>query len=291
MSTQVSRSWWIGTFSPSDSPDTQWDLEHVEEIDYELFARAQEASNALRAFANPEHLILLAKNWEGFRNALQNLTKVFLRRTVPPDLHEQANRQLRTWLFNWLLSFRAYLDHTQRRLTKRYGKNSAQLKAFKDATAAEFDGHWSYRFMYKLRDYAQHCDFPSLDLSVREKNPKPGTLNIEVALEFDRDELLGSWDDWTPHVEPELQAQPEKFPAAAHLDVVMDCMDRIEMVVERVEDTFIQTQRDLIGEVVGKAQTKSGTPLLFEQRMKDDRIEGMTFVNIPDWLITAAESD
>src|SRR5205823_3022484 len=60
-------------------------------------------------------------------------------------------------LLNFLASIRAFLDHSETALIRRYGKGSAEFDAFRLAKAREYDEHFAYRFLYALRNYAQHC--------------------------------------------------------------------------------------------------------------------------------------
>jgi hypothetical protein len=60
---------------------------------------------------------------------------------------------------NWLLGFRAFLDHVQAHLSELFGKSSEEIHKFKEVTNRAFDSHFGYRFLYRLRNYTQHCGF------------------------------------------------------------------------------------------------------------------------------------
>lgn len=61
-------------------------------------------------------------------------------------------------LSNLLQSCRSYLDHTPHHLNKLEGH--AFTEPFKKLTNAAYDGHFGYRFMEALRNYAQHRGLP-----------------------------------------------------------------------------------------------------------------------------------
>lgn len=61
-------------------------------------------------------------------------------------------------LSNLLQSCRSYLDHTPHHLNKLDGRAFAD--PFKKLTNAAYDGHFGYRFMEALRNYAQHRGLP-----------------------------------------------------------------------------------------------------------------------------------
>lgn len=61
-------------------------------------------------------------------------------------------------LSNLLQSCRSYLDHTPHHLNKLEGH--AFVDPFKQLTNTAYDGHFGYRFMEALRNYAQHRGLP-----------------------------------------------------------------------------------------------------------------------------------
>lgn len=61
-------------------------------------------------------------------------------------------------LSNLLQSCRSYLDHTPHHLNKL--ESHAFVDPFKKLTNTAYDGHFGYRFMEALRNYAQHRGLP-----------------------------------------------------------------------------------------------------------------------------------
>ena len=53
--------------------------------------------------------------------------------------------------------------HQAEPLNRRYSADSPEFARFKEATHEEHDSNFSYRFMYKLRNFAQHSAFPPLE--------------------------------------------------------------------------------------------------------------------------------
>jgi hypothetical protein len=73
---------------------------------------------------------------------------------------------LNRYIMNLLTAVRTFLDHTERNLTHRHGKDSEQFQAFKKATAEAYDSSFAYRFLYKLRNYVQHRGMPIGKMSI-----------------------------------------------------------------------------------------------------------------------------
>lgn len=124
------------------------------------------------------------------------------------EIYLHSNRLL----LNYLSSIRTYLDHSQTFLTRKYGQKSNQVKKFNDLLSFNFDNNFSYRFLYKLRNYAQHCGIPIDTLSFssqydRENNKIHGHLNAF----FEPDKLLANFDSWGAKVKLDLLAMNEPF--------------------------------------------------------------------------------
>lgn len=113
-------------------------------------------------------------------------------------------------LANYLSSFRLFLDYTQLRLTRTYGKDSEQLSAFKAICSKLYDEHFSYRFLYRLRNFSQHCGMPighvSTVGSIRDDPDGDPVFDVEVCFKVDELVSIGG-DLWGP-VRKDLETQP-----------------------------------------------------------------------------------
>lgn len=65
----------------------------------------------------------------------------------------EANRIV----LNYLASVRFFTEFVETRVSRRYGRKSEQTKTFKLALSTSFDSSFAYRFLYKFRNYVQHC--------------------------------------------------------------------------------------------------------------------------------------
>ena len=158
-------------------------------------------------------------------------------------------------LLNLMMSARTSLDHMETFIKREYGKDSEEINLFKKLTRDEFDNRFSYKFMYKLRNYVQHCGMPPLSYS------KTKVLEVEapyaaITLEFDRDALLSSFDSWGAIVKPELEAQDSKFNA---LSIVEEFVTSILRIYIRFNDEtkFHETlqSREKIAQIISKEVT------------------------------------
>jgi hypothetical protein len=119
--------------------------------------RYREAVTLLLERQSDRSLEYVAANFADLRNAEAQLAlQVATSHSTSALDYAPAVTVLGRLITNWLNSFRMFDDHTNARLTRRFGKNSAQLQRYEKARADIFDSNPSYRFMSKLRDYAQH---------------------------------------------------------------------------------------------------------------------------------------
>jgi hypothetical protein len=115
-------------------------------------------------------------------------------------------------IINFLASMRLFLDHTETRLDRRYGRHSRPFGAYKQATAAAHDARASYRILYNMRNYVQHCGMPIEDIQVRA-HAAGTTVVKEVAVECDANILLDRFDDWR-HAKTDLEGLRPQFAIA-----------------------------------------------------------------------------
>lgn len=128
------------------------------------------------------------------------------------------NLDINRVLLNLLSSVRMYLDHTELIINRRYGDASPRFTNFKRACSDAYDGQFSYRFLYKLRNYAQHLGLPLsvFSISSREHPERLGEPYHELSFGLNRDLALSDFD-WGKQLSEELRLQPEIIEVAQHV--------------------------------------------------------------------------
>jgi hypothetical protein len=152
------------------------------------------------------------------------------------EIGTQANRHL----LNVLTSLRTFLDHTETRLKRTYGKASAEVETFKRATSREYDRRFAYRFLYRLRNYAQHCGLPVGKFSLGSEamgtvgpGPDPPTRE-SLAIFFARDHLLTDFDDWGAKVGEELRDGPPRIEVTRLLRILNRSVTTIQSLLHKM---------------------------------------------------------
>jgi hypothetical protein len=196
-------------------------------------------------------------NFSSFKGCIENHLKSFAMEPSALGRYDldAFGHEINVTLLNMMMSARTFLDHMETFVKREYGKESIEVKLFKSLTAKEFDNTFSYKFMYKLRNYVQHCGMPPLSYS-KTKILDEESPFAELTLVFDRDALLSEYDSWGGIVKTELEAQGEKFDAFSIVDNFITSILRI-YVCFNDETRFRSTQiaRKRIAEIISQPES------------------------------------
>lgn len=92
---------------------------------------------------------------------------------------------------NFIISLSTFIETIEGRLKKRYGKESSKFQEFKSFLHSCYDGNFTYRFFYHLRNFSVHHDFPLHNIKMEyeydvHKKIKSGELKVQ----FEKNHLL-----------------------------------------------------------------------------------------------------
>jgi len=196
-------------------------------------------------------------------------------------------------MLNFLSSMRTYLDHLETSINRRHGKGSANLRRFKEYCSAAYDGHFSYRFLYRLRNYAQHCSLPINHIRFSIAPPKdPESKPIHsLQVGIQRDQLLGQFD-WGP-IEQELTSQPALVNISQHVTAMIHLLHDINDRVVTDEVPSLMEKASFIVDLARRGDYDSGELCVFElegdfgtkNQPKLD-LSSMSFTRVPVELST-----
>jgi hypothetical protein len=251
-------------------------LRDLEDPEYQEFEKAAEV--LWRYSKEYQVYVILVFNYFALRKVLEKYASEYtdLNRAPLVEISVEINR----CLLNWLSSLRTFLDHSEFNLKKRYGHNSDEVKLFESACARAYDNHFSYRFTYRLRNYAQHCGLPLGTLSLGSKlDQQTGATTSYFRVCFNRDELLKKFKDWGP-VEEDLKGQPETFEINPHIDETMQQLSEIQDSVLSNQLSELMSMVKRIDKLIQPTRGMQGTPCILipkddpvNPKMKHVRIE------------------
>lgn len=236
-------------------------------------------------FSNKQQLFtIVGLNYEELKNAI---SKYFIEFKKNPSMNwvrmERILMDINRLLLNFLSAFRTLLDHMEYTLKKNYGDESEDFKKFKDLCSEQYDQYFSYRFLYKLRNYAQHCGMPVSSVTINSKiiNKESGEVQDYLAVFIDRDILLNNYDSWGL-IKDQIKNLPSKVEVMHFVDEVTECISRINLLVieHDLENIFLSCDyfQDLLIPFKGIKET----PAIFDIVDKNGDRENLQ-VNI-EWF-------
>ena len=233
--------------------------ETYEEYDAAVkFVLERQAQNSLR---------LIIGNYAELR-ALQASMAIAFTAAQPANWPDSAQSQfhLRRILLNWLNSIRLFDDHNRTRIVRTYGDSSAELNLYKAARSAIYDGVPSYRFMFELRNYAQHCGEVPVRAEVNQ-NISGSSLDLY----FDRDELLREFENWK-QVTKDLQLGAERIGLDSPVEETMSAVTRLAQDVANIDNPKFTKSIERVKEILGPApeETDRRTTIFRMRLVVDD---------------------
>jgi hypothetical protein len=259
----------LGTIRSEPDAQDPSRLHHNLDLAVELTPEENEqletAQQALSGFLNDSQLFMIVA-WNF--NELGDLISAYLRayaekRTevfTEMPIHLNVNRAF----LNLLASIRSYLDFMDRLMNRRFGRQSAPVRRFRSRCSQEYDSNLSYRFLYKLRNYAQHKGFPigRISLGQRPSNGEISKPERYLDVFIVRDEILEDFD-WGSMAQ-EVGRMPELIDPAPHTISMMESLSAIHLhCVQELFDTLEGAALEIVrfGE---QLSDRPGQPAVFE---------------------------
>mgnify|MGYP001171675419 FL=1 len=144
---------------------------------------------------------------------------------VSPNMKENNHHfvEVNRATLNLLSSLKTFIDFSETFLRRKYGKDSEEIKLFKAAQSDQFDSSFSYRFCYKLRNYAQHCGLPVGGFDSKTVQISEAETISHVIIYLERDELINNFD-WGKKIKEEILTLDERFELGSHLFKFVECI-------------------------------------------------------------------
>tara|TARA_A100000171_G_scaffold45896_1_gene50139 strand:+ start:783 stop:1655 length:873 start_codon:yes stop_codon:yes gene_type:complete len=154
-------------------------------------------SDQLRLFSNCQTLYkIFLFNFSDFMKYLISVDVPPLAMSARTSQFDEITFNINRYLNNMLSSFKAYDDHVPSQLNRRFGDNSSQLDSFKKEKSRIYDSFFEYRFLYKLRNYTQHREFPKYHIEYKADITSPESSKGSYQFLLDAPTLLNNYDSW-----------------------------------------------------------------------------------------------
>jgi hypothetical protein len=249
------------------------------ELTDEEFGEFERANNALAKFVRGTELfIVVLDNYQAYYNTLYEILQAFIARResdfVPGRAYMAINRQL----LNWLSSVRTYLDHMELSIKRCHGENSAIWRNFRAACSEAYDGNFSYRFIYRLRNYAQHSGLPAhtVQFNTAPSPTDPSRPEHEMFVACHRDNLLEEFDGWGAPLREELARQLLEIELRPHVDTMMTLLEQINMTYIRGVSALLRPEAQYVYDLLHRLPESAGERCVFDVDFRTDEVGKIT---------------
>lgn len=225
---------------------------------------------------------MVYENDADFFSAMQNcLQHYFSDKPKPQHLQEYtfiANKVL----LNSLSSVRFFEDFVKTQLARKYGSGSPQVESFGAALSRSSDSSFAYRFMYKFRNYVQHCGtaVEHMEISVRPNEVENASLTITCKAE----KLLEKYKEWGK-VTADLRLMETINLAKMVTDLTTE-IEQLDVLARSLLVPELETAASRIRQIIGDALDKEGMPVLYEVHASDGVLKQVPIKHPPLELLS-----
>lgn len=141
---------------------------------------------------------------------------------------------------NFLSSTSAFLAQTEIKLRRIHGKDSPELNAWNDKRKDLHANYFSYRFLYELRNFAQHRSLPFSSLNIAGERPSEElSMVFKIGVQIFRDGLLGNGYNWGK-LQVEIQQQPAVIDLLPIASEYLNCLRRLCLEAVKYQDERLE---------------------------------------------------
>jgi hypothetical protein len=240
------------------------EISAVRSLSNSEYKEYRKAIRPLFRFSRDNQTFLIVRlNFDDFENLLkQHLEGYTKNASMGWNRMEYMFLEVNRRLLNYLSSVRTFLDHSETNLKRRYGRDSERVKHFKKACSEAYNDNFSYRFLYALRNYAQHCGMPVGQLTLHSEETNSKQVLHSLVVKFDRDELLGRYDKWGSQLKNEIQKLPSTFEINPHVAEMMKCIEKIFLMLTEDDLPNLVKSAEYVQQFMAQTKSMPGTPCI-----------------------------
>jgi hypothetical protein len=257
--------------NPEAIPRNHHNMDFQVELSKEEYKEYLHASNRLHSFnADAQLFTLVLWNYQEYYNIVDSSLEAFARMDrsfIASATYLDVNRAM----LNLLASVRTYLDHTATNISEKYGKDSENFKNYEKYTKEAYDTNFSYRFLYRLRNYSQHRGLPldhiKFTAEPSKENPKVPFFRMVVGVT--RDKALANYDGWSK-VRAELANMPPVIEIEEHIDNYMRGIEKISEQIRIDEFRHLRESAEFLRGLLDRVSGESKQVEVFEMEVEEN---------------------
>lgn len=253
-------------------------LTETELVDFES------SQTEMQKFAVDERTMLMVlQNYQEFRVLIDGIIQQWkIEKRMDPLILENIYMEINRSMINILATFSSYLNLTERKLKDQ--ENGEEIaKRFKEACSRAYDNHFSYRFLYQLRNYSQHYELPVGNIRPSQHLDSNGEQQYSLGVMFHRDSLLQTDYDWKK-LRPEIENLDQNFDVLPLLEELVNCIFEIDNIVTEGRLVAIQSSYMYFEGLLSDIADVEGTPCIYLVE-GDDATPSIKIMHIPFHVI------
>ena len=222
-------------------------------------------------------------NYQDLVNTINAYFQAFSQKDMKFPTKRDITLNINKDLLNVLTSFRFYLDYMDKNLHDDFGKASELVASFRQHCSNEYDNNFSYRFVYQLRNYAQHKGLVvnSINFGRHLDEENRHQVRHHFKIYINRKDLLED-KKFKKDLKAELINFPEKIDVMEHFSKWMSSLTRIHIqITHKIIPTGLEDAK-LIKSYASKLNYNSnddrGVPII---SAIDHTIEGIKQIKNP----------
>jgi len=233
-------------------------------------------------------------NCEDLINTINAYLNAFIKKDAMFLTARDVSLNINKDILNTLTSFRFYLDYMDKNLKDDFGKSSGLVKKFNDLCSIEYDNNFSYRFIYHLRNYAQHKGIlvNSVNFSKFIDKENPLKINHNLRISINRNNLIED-KNFKKELKPEIAKLPENIDPVEHIFNWLNSLERIhQQITNEIIPTGFESAKaiiDRLEELNFDPNDKMVAPMIFITNRSDENVKAIDKINQISLPITEAK--
>jgi hypothetical protein len=239
----------------------EFEFKEIRTLSQSDFEKYSEYIVKLIFLKNDENLFKIVDlNYVDFVLKIECITNQYSEGDINTEDQQYLHLEVNRLILNLLSSIRTYLNHTETKLKREYGVESDEFKMFKIETSRAYDENFAYRFLYKLRNFSQHCGLPAGSVKLSSFNEN-GLAKYILQLSIQRDDLLSKFD-WGNPITDDLRQQEEFFDILNLLKINYNLLEKINEKIKDLAYKYYQTEGFSLLSLLQEIKSKDGAPCI-----------------------------
>lgn len=249
-------------------------FDDIKVISEEAFESIQKDIETINSYKN--HFLVFVYfqlNFLEFDKLCKRLSDISITRI---DINKVNNSQdfinTNRVIFNLLASFRFFIDNSESHIKRHFGKKGKEAKDFKTLTSSFYDKYFSYRFLYKLRNFSQHLGFPikMMPFKAIENNINPEKMIGSFALIVSRENLLEEKDLLNSKLKDDLNGMTEDIDVIPLIKQLGKMIQKIEKFIYSLHQEKLEDSIENLKLFAGKYKTDNNEISIISNLLKDE---------------------